>query len=87
MELLVEIMQFVCTKLSGYCLGQELTFCKAEVDVALRMEKCFVLLSDHIGDSIKVITVPSSLSYLRTFSEKLPFSLRVRIVFHYLCFQ
>jgi hypothetical protein len=35
-------------------------FCKAEVDVALRMEKSFVLLSDNIGDSIKVITVPNS---------------------------
>lgn len=39
MELLVEIMKFMCTKLSGYCLGQEMKCYKAEVEVALRMER------------------------------------------------
>jgi len=39
MELLVEIMQFICTKLLGYCLGHKMKFYKAEVEVALRMER------------------------------------------------
>jgi len=32
-------MKFVCTKLLGYCLGQEMKFDKAEVEVALRTER------------------------------------------------
>jgi len=39
MELPVEIMQFMYTKLLGFCLGQGMKFYKAEVEVALRMER------------------------------------------------